>query len=108
MTSDLAVNALSNALALRGVLGAIVQSDRGSQFRSHAFVRARWDAQLRGSMERVGACADNAAMEFFFSPLQKKSSTAGAGPPVNICAWQSSSLSRRPTTAADAKTPSAA
>jgi len=28
-------------------------------------------AQLRGSMGRVGACADNAAMESFFSLLQK-------------------------------------
>jgi putative transposase len=29
------------------------------------------DARLRGSMGRVGACADNAAMESFFSLLQK-------------------------------------
>jgi putative transposase len=71
MTSDLAVNALSNALALRGTVSAIVHSDRGSQFRSHAYLRALRDAQLRGSMGRVGACADNAAMESFFSLLQK-------------------------------------
>ncbi len=71
MTSDLAVNALANALALRGGVGTIVHSDRGSQFRSHAYVRALRDAQLRGSMGRVGACADNAAMESFFSLLQK-------------------------------------
>jgi transposase InsO family protein len=71
MTSDLAVNALNNALALRGTVGAIVHSDRGSQFRSHAYIRALRDAQLRGSMGRVGACADNAAMESFFSLLQK-------------------------------------
>jgi len=71
MTSDLAVNALRNALTLRGPVAAIVHSDRGSQFRSHAYVRALRDAQLRGSMGRVGACADNAAMESFFSLLQK-------------------------------------
>ena len=71
MTSDLAVDALSNALALRGAAGAIVHSARGSQFRSHAYVRALGTAQLRGSMGRVGACADNAAMESFFSLLQK-------------------------------------
>lgn len=71
MTSDLAVNALNNALALRGTVGAIVHSDRGSQFRSHAYIRALRDAQLLGSMGRVGACADNAAMESFFSLLQK-------------------------------------
>ena len=42
-----------------------------SQFRSHAFVRALGAAGLQGSMGRVGACADNAAMESFFSLLQK-------------------------------------
>jgi putative transposase len=71
MTADLAVNALGNALALRGGVDTIVHSDRGSQFRSHAYVRALRNAQLRGSMGRVGACADNAAMESFFSLLQK-------------------------------------
>ncbi len=71
MTSELAVNALRNAVALRGPVEAIMHSDRGSQFRSHAYVRALCDAQLRGSMGRVGACADNAAMESFFSLLQK-------------------------------------
>jgi putative transposase len=71
MTSELAVNALRNALMLRGGVATIVHSDRGSQFRSHAYVRALRQAQLRGSMGRVGACADNAAMESFFSLLQK-------------------------------------
>lgn len=70
-TAGLAVNALANALALRGSVDTIVHSDRGSQFRSHAYVRALRNAQLRGSMGRVGACADNAAMESFFSLLQK-------------------------------------
>jgi transposase InsO family protein len=71
MTAQLAVNALRNALALRGVIDTVVHSDRGSQFRSHVFVQALRAAQLRGSMGRVGACADNAAMESFFSLLQK-------------------------------------
>jgi putative transposase len=35
----------------------------GSQFRLHTYVRALRAHQLRGSMGRVGACADNAAME---------------------------------------------
>ncbi len=71
MTSELAINALGNAVALRGPAAAIMHSDRGSQFRSHAYVRALRDARLRGSMGRVGGCADNAAMESFFSLLQK-------------------------------------
>ena len=71
MTSQLAVDAISNAIALRRPAGTVVHSDRGSQFRSHAFVRALRDAGLNGSMGRVGACADNAAMESFFNLLQK-------------------------------------
>ena len=71
MTSQLAVDALSHAIALRRPAGTVVHSDRGSQFRSHAFVRALRNAGLSGSMGRVGACADNAAMESFFSLLQK-------------------------------------
>jgi len=71
MTSQLAVNALRNAVALRGPAEAIVHSDRGSQFRSHAYQRVLCDAGLHGSMGRVGTCADNAAMESFFSLLQK-------------------------------------
>ena len=71
MTSQLAVDALTNACSLRRPIGTTVHSDRGSQFRSHAFVRALRDYGLNGSMGRVGACADNAAMESFFSLLQK-------------------------------------
>ena len=72
MTAALAVAALRNAIALRDPRGTVVvHSDRGSQFRSHAFVRTLRQHQLVGSMGRVGACADNAAMESFFSLLQK-------------------------------------
>jgi transposase InsO family protein len=71
MTSQLAVDALANAVALRRPAGTIVHSDRGSQFRSHAYVHELRRHDLHGSMGRVGACADNAAMESFFSLLQK-------------------------------------
>jgi len=71
MTADLAVTALRNAVSLRSPNGTIVHSDRGSQFRSNAFVRALKTAGLPGSMGRVATCADNAAMESFFSLLQK-------------------------------------
>lgn len=71
MTASLAVSALRNAVALRDPVATIVHSDRGSQFRSQAFVRTLRSNDLRGSMGRVGACADNAAMESFFSLLQK-------------------------------------
>jgi transposase InsO family protein len=71
MKASLAVAALRNAIARRGPVGTIVHSDRGSQFRSNAFVRTLKNNGLIGSMGRVGACGDNAAMESFFALLQK-------------------------------------
>ena len=72
MTARLAVSALRNAIALRNPAGTlVVHSDRGAQFRSAAFVRTLKDHGLTGSMGRVGACGDNAAMESFFALLQK-------------------------------------
>jgi len=71
MKASLAVAALRNAVARRGPAGTVVHSDRGSQFRSNAFVRTLKNNGLVGSMGRVGACGDNAAMESFFALLQK-------------------------------------
>ncbi len=71
MKASLAVHALKNAVALREPTKTVVHSDRGSQFRSRKFVHALNEAGLRGSMGRVGACGDNAAMESFFSLLQR-------------------------------------
>ena len=75
MKSRLAVQALSSAIARRGgpgvVAGCILHSDRGSQFRSRKVGHALNRAGLVGSMGRVGACGDNAAMESFFALLQK-------------------------------------
>ncbi|MGP9839177.1 IS3 family transposase, partial [Arthrobacter sp. 179] len=72
MKARLAVDALQMAVARRGdVAGCTVHSDRGSQFRSRKFVRALAGQGLVGSMGRVGAAGDNAAMESFFALLQK-------------------------------------
>ena len=71
MKASLAVAALRNAVALRDPAGTVVHSDRGSQFRSRKFVKALHRNGLVGSMGRVGACGDNAAMESFFALLQK-------------------------------------
>ena len=71
MKSRLAVTALTNAVARRGNLGGcVVHTDRGSQFRSRKFVRSLARHGLAGSMGRVGAAGDNAAMESFFALLQ--------------------------------------
>ena len=71
MTADLAVSALRNAIALREPVKTVVHSDRGSQFRSRAFVRVLKNNELAGSMGRVASAADNAAIESFHSLLQK-------------------------------------
>ncbi|MFN6548754.1 MULTISPECIES: IS3 family transposase [Mycobacteriaceae] len=72
MKSRLATQALHSAVARRGeVAGCILHSDRGSQFRSRKFVHALGNYDMVGSMGRVGAAGDNAAMESFFSLLQK-------------------------------------
>lgn len=42
-----------------------------AQFRSRRFLKALKRHGLTGSMGRVGACGDNAAMESFFALLQK-------------------------------------
>jgi len=72
MTARLAVTALRSAVARRQPEGTvIVHSDRGGQFRSRAF-RATLKANgLTGSMGRVAAAGDNAAMESFYSLLQR-------------------------------------
>ncbi len=72
MKSRLATTALDSAVARRGdTAGCILHSDRGSQFRSRKFVHALNRHGMVGSIGRVGAAGDNAAMESFFSLLQK-------------------------------------
>ncbi len=63
---------MENAVTRRGdAAGCVVHSDRGSQFCSRKFLRALACHSLTGSTGRVGAAGDNAAMESFFSLLQK-------------------------------------
>jgi putative transposase len=79
----------------------------GSQFRSRKFDRALTGHGLVGSMGQVASAADNAAMESFFSLLQKNV--------LNRRPWRtreqlriaSAPGSNAPTTDADDKTRSA-
>lgn len=76
MKARLAVRALENAVDARAaagmaVAGCVVHSDRGSQFRSRKFLKALRRHNLLGSMGQVGTSADNAAVESWFSLLQK-------------------------------------
>lgn len=72
MQSSLAVTAVNNAVLRRGsVAGCVLHTDRESQFRSRKLQRTLTSHGMVGSMGRVGAAGDNAAMESFFSLLQK-------------------------------------
>jgi putative transposase len=73
MTSQLAVDALESAVARRGgaVAGCTLHRDRGGQFRSRKLVQSLSRHHMLGSMGQVGSAGDNAAMESFFSLLQR-------------------------------------
>lgn len=71
-TSTLWLNALKMALLNRNYpKGVIVHSDRGSQPNSGVYRKELENFNLKGSMGNAGSSADNAAMESFFSLLQK-------------------------------------
>lgn len=76
MTSQIAITALDSAVARRAATGqsaagCVVHTDRGSQFRSRKLQQALTRHRMLGSMGQVGSAGDNAAMESFFSLLQK-------------------------------------
>jgi putative transposase len=76
MKSRIAVDALHSAVARRAaagdpVAGCVFHTDRGSQFRRRKLVHALGRHDLAGSMGKVDAAGDNAAMETFFALLQK-------------------------------------
>jgi len=72
MKASLAVTALTDAYYRRGCpQRVVIHSDRGSQFGSRKFIRACARFGMRRSMGQAHTCADNSAMESFFSLLQK-------------------------------------
>ncbi len=68
MTAELVISALQKAIR-KGLVkaGAIVHSDRGSQYASGGFRRLLQRNCLRQSMSGKGNCYDNAQAESFFS-----------------------------------------
>jgi transposase InsO family protein len=68
MTAGLVISALENALRKGKIKrGAIIHSDRGSQYASNAFRALLKKNSLRQSMSGKGNCYDNAQAESFFS-----------------------------------------
>ena len=104
MKSALAVAALNNTVARRqaepaDVAGCVLHSDRGSQFRSRKLVHQLNRHQMVGSMGRVGAAGDNAAMESFSvlqnNVLNRRSWTTREELRITIVTWIERTYHRR-------------
>lgn len=79
MTAELVVSALEKAKRLGLVMaGAIIHSDRGSQYASTAFRTLLRREGLRQSMSGRGNCYDNAQAESFFSRFKTELIEGGA------------------------------
>ena len=72
MRTVLCVQALENTCKNTRAEGAILHSDRGSQFTSQAFRTALRRHKLVQSMSGTGRCYDNTRMESFFATLKKE------------------------------------
>lgn len=72
MRAELCEQALKNVCRSNGVAGAIIHSDRGSQFTGHTFRAALACHKLIRSMSGAGRRYDNARMESFFDTLKKE------------------------------------
>lgn len=71
MTDDLVIDALDKALMSGSVKpGAIIHSDRGSQYSSRSFRKLLSDKHLRQSMSGRGNCYDNAQAESLWARLK--------------------------------------
>ncbi|MFD5521080.1 IS3 family transposase [Streptomyces sp. NPDC127066] len=73
MRAELVIDALAAAEQTRGSLkGAIMHTDRGSQYTSRAFAEICRSAGVRQSMGAVGSSADNAAAESFNAGFKRE------------------------------------
>ena len=79
MTAGLVISALEKAIGKGLVLaGAIIHSDRGSQYASNGFRELLRQSGFRQSMSGKGNCYDNAQAESFFSRFKTELIEDGA------------------------------
>ena len=72
MKKELCVDTLNSLANRYKIKGAILHSDRGSQYTSEAFKSALRNAGVTQSLSGVAHCFDNARMESFFATLKKE------------------------------------
>ena len=72
MRKELCVDTFKAAVMRFPLKGAILHSDRGSQYTSEVFRNALSSVQVTQSLSGVNHCFDNARMESFFATLKKE------------------------------------
>ena len=73
MKKELCIDTVRQMSAAYGKLqGAVLHSDRGSQYTSEAFQNELRKLGIRQSLSSAGQCYDNARMESFFATLKKE------------------------------------
>ena len=72
MRKELCIDTVVAAARRFPIKGAILHSDRGSQYTSEAFRNELKRNQIQQSLSGVGHCYDNARMESFFATLKKE------------------------------------
>ena len=84
MTADLVISALEKAIRKGKIKrGAIIHSDRGSQYASNTFRALLEKNALRQSMSGKGNCYDNAQAESFFSRFKAELMENGVFEDIN-------------------------
>ena len=72
MKKELCIDTFNAVSRKYNLKGAILHSDRGSQYTSEAFRKALADAGVQQSLSGVNHCFDNSRMESFFATLKKE------------------------------------
>ena len=72
MRKELCVDTLKAAANRFPIKGAVLHSDRGSQYTSETFRKELSHRRITQSLSGVARCYDNARMESFFATLKKE------------------------------------
>lgn len=72
MKKELCIDTVMDVVRNSALRGAVLHSDRGSQYTSEEFRKTLMNLGIRQSLSGVDHCYDNARMESFFATLKKE------------------------------------
>lgn len=72
MKKELCIDTVMDVVRNSAIRGAVLHSDRGSQYTSEEFRKTLMNLGIRQSLSGVDHCYDNARMESFFATLKKE------------------------------------